>query len=253
MESKVDELADQLKDLILMIEGMRKAEKIVEFKKDDRVCSYCRKPEHTANRCQSNPHRNTRCSNCNKIGHLAATCWSAKRENGQKAPSALTTAQSKSQAEMRLQTKETPSLVSFVGVVDDEDVVATTKRTAEGEPLPKQPRSEGPKKYMSELTRTVVETPSRSPSVPTIGNTQQKMLRTYGVLKTAEKPKSKLSDVHFVVVTDHHALSYAFKKKDIRGRLARWIDLLAEYDLLFNIALVRRTPQQISSHDRPTQ
>ena len=44
---------------------------------------------------------------------------------------------------MRLQAKETPSPVSFVGVVNDEDVVATTKRTAEGEPLPKQPRSEG--------------------------------------------------------------------------------------------------------------
>ena len=134
MESKVDELADQLKDLTLIIKGMRKAEKTVEFKQDDRVCSYCRKPGHTANQCESNPHRNTRCSNCNKFGHSAATCWSAKRENGQKAPFSLTTAQSESQAEMRLRTKETPSPVSFFGVVDDEDVVATTKRTAEGDP-----------------------------------------------------------------------------------------------------------------------
>ena len=39
-----------------------------------------------------------------------------------------------------------------------------------------------------------------------------------------------LSDVPFVVVTDHHELSYAFKKKDIHGRLARWIDFLAEYE-----------------------
>ena len=44
---------------------------------------------------------------------------------------------------------------------------------------------------MSELTRTAVQAPSRPLSVPTIGNTQQKMLRTYGVLKTAKKPKSK--------------------------------------------------------------
>ena len=39
-----------------------------------------------------------------------------------------------------------------------------------------------------------------------------------------------LSDVPFVVVTEHHALSYAFKKKDIHGRLARWMDFLAEYE-----------------------
>ena len=171
MESKVDELADQLKDLTLITKGMRKAEKTVEVKQDDRVCSYCRKPGHAANRCESNPHRNKRCINCNKIGHSAATCWSANRENGQKAPATLPTTQSESQAEMRLQTKETPSPVSFVGVVDDEDVVATTKRTTEGEPLPKQPRSEDPQKSMSELTRTAVQAPSGPPSVPTIGNT----------------------------------------------------------------------------------
>ena len=190
MESKVDELVDQLKDLTLRIKDMRKPEKTVEIKQDDRVCSYCRKPGHTANCCESNPHRNTRCSNCSKIGHSAATCWSAKRENGQKAPSTLATAQSESQAEMRLQAKETPSPVSFVGVVNDEDDVATTKHTAEGEPLPKQPRSEGPQ-TMSELTRTTIQPTSRPPFVPTIGETQQKMLRTHGVPKTAKKPKNK--------------------------------------------------------------
>ena len=39
-----------------------------------------------------------------------------------------------------------------------------------------------------------------------------------------------LSDIPFVVDKDHHALSYAFKKKDIHGRLARWMDFLAEYE-----------------------
>ena len=112
------------------------------------------------------------------------------RENGQKAPSTLATAQSESQAEMRLQAKETPSPVSFVGVVKDEDVVATTKRTAEGEPLPTQPRSDGPQ-TISELTRTAIQPTLRSPSVPNIGETQQKMLRTYGVPKTAKKPRNK--------------------------------------------------------------
>ena len=34
----------------------------------------------------------------------------------------------------------------------------------------------------------------------------------------------------FRLITDHQALQYAFKKKDVHGRLARWLDLLAEYE-----------------------
>lgn len=33
-----------------------------------------------------------------------------------------------------------------------------------------------------------------------------------------------------MVYTNHQALTKAFKKKDIHGRLARWMDLMAEYD-----------------------
>ena len=39
-----------------------------------------------------------------------------------------------------------------------------------------------------------------------------------------------LSSDSFTLVMDHQALQYAFKKKDIHGRLARWLDFLAEYD-----------------------
>ncbi len=39
-----------------------------------------------------------------------------------------------------------------------------------------------------------------------------------------------LADKPFQLVTDHQALQYAFKKKDVHGRLARWLDLLAEYE-----------------------
>ena len=39
-----------------------------------------------------------------------------------------------------------------------------------------------------------------------------------------------LSSDPFTLVTDHPSLQYAFKKKDIHGRLARWLDFLAEYD-----------------------
>lgn len=37
-----------------------------------------------------------------------------------------------------------------------------------------------------------------------------------------------LSSKPFKVVTDHQALSYVFRKNDIHGRLARWLDFLAE-------------------------
>lgn len=38
-----------------------------------------------------------------------------------------------------------------------------------------------------------------------------------------------LSTERFTVITDHQPLQYSFKKKDIRGRLARWMEFLAEY------------------------
>ena len=39
-----------------------------------------------------------------------------------------------------------------------------------------------------------------------------------------------LSAEHFTIVTGHQALQYAFKKKDVHGRLARWLDTLAEHE-----------------------
>ena len=39
-----------------------------------------------------------------------------------------------------------------------------------------------------------------------------------------------LSTTPFKVVTDHQALRFALQKKDMHGRLARWLDLMAEYE-----------------------
>ena len=39
-----------------------------------------------------------------------------------------------------------------------------------------------------------------------------------------------LSSIPLKLITDHQALSYSFRKKDIHGRLARWLDFLDEYD-----------------------
>ena len=39
-----------------------------------------------------------------------------------------------------------------------------------------------------------------------------------------------LSTTHFRLITDHDALRYTFQKKNVYGRIARWIDFLAEYE-----------------------
>ena len=39
-----------------------------------------------------------------------------------------------------------------------------------------------------------------------------------------------LSQEEFLIITDHQALKSAFQRKDINHRLARWMDLLAEYN-----------------------
>ena len=85
MESKVDELAAQLKELTLMVKNIRTPDKppASENKTEDRTCSYCRKPGHTANHCEANPHRTTRCNNCGKLGHPARNCWSARKDTTQ--------------------------------------------------------------------------------------------------------------------------------------------------------------------------
>lgn len=39
-----------------------------------------------------------------------------------------------------------------------------------------------------------------------------------------------LSKISFTVLTDHQALHYAFKKKDLHGRLARWMERIIDND-----------------------
>lgn len=42
-----------------------------------------------------------------------------------------------------------------------------------------------------------------------------------------------LSDQKFKVVTRHKSLQYAFKKRDVHGRISRWMDFLVEYEINF--------------------
>lgn len=45
-----------------------------------------------------------------------------------------------------------------------------------------------------------------------------------------EEVRAYLIGRPFVVYSDHRTLSQVFKKKDVHGRLARWLDLFAEYE-----------------------
>lgn len=43
-------------------------------------------------------------------------------------------------------------------------------------------------------------------------------------------PVYLLSDLLFTIITDHKVLQHPFEKPDIHCQIARWLDLLAEYD-----------------------
>ena len=59
-----------------------------------------------------------------------------------------------------------------------------------------------------------------------------------------------LSSHRFDLVTDHQALRHAFAKKDIHGRLARWMDFLAEYDynVVYKAGVENKAADFLSRH-----
>ena len=181
MESKVDELADQLKELTLMVKNIRTPDKpaVTESKPEDRTCSYCRKPGHTANRCEANPYKTTRCNNCGKLGHPARNCWAPRKDTTQHPAATSVVVKGESSKETKPDLDATQvSLVELV--TPEEDIVAITKRTADGEPLPKQPRTNE-----EEEQRPMDDTPSQpSSSMP-----QVQMVPTRHVPRTYALPK----------------------------------------------------------------
>ena len=150
MNAKIDSLTSQVAELALVVKKQHSSNPpvsnypIIEDK--DRTCSFCGKKGHSANRCDMNPHRNTRCNYCGKMGHSEATCWSKpKLEQGSRVgraniesnkPSNGSTPGSSSSQDAR---KEVVSLVKVVEPLP----VSMVKRTSEGEVIKRRKGADG--------------------------------------------------------------------------------------------------------------
>ena len=43
---------------------------------------------------------------------------------------------------------------------------------------------------------------------------------------------------HFLVLSDHQALTYLFKLKEPKGQIARWIEILSAYDFIVIVKIL---------------
>ena len=127
IERKVGVLAEQLAELSLLM----KNNQTIEQSEHVRTCSFCKEPGHGASCCRSNPHRDSRCPNCGKLGHGKETCWAKYRKGAPRAGAANPTSAPSNGDSGNAQ-------VMYIDETNDGEVVAVTKPNADGEPLPKQ-------------------------------------------------------------------------------------------------------------------
>eukprot|EP00737_Agarophyton_chilense_P002013 gb/GEZJ01002278.1/.p1 GENE.gb/GEZJ01002278.1/~~gb/GEZJ01002278.1/.p1 ORF type:complete len:592 (+),score=68.54 gb/GEZJ01002278.1/:824-2599(+) len=139
LERKLDQLAGQFEELTILVKKTFEGPSGSSDKYW--TCSYCDKPGHGANRCPSNPHRNTRCRRCGMFGHQEETCWSKPKQEEKRAVG-FSGVRSESAEELKMKKNEEEDHVAVVqespGV---RDVVSAAKRNADGEALKKQPRT----------------------------------------------------------------------------------------------------------------
>ena len=142
LENKVDGLTNELAELYLMM----KKRQTPGDSDTSWTCSYCKEPGHSAICCRFNPHRDTRCPTCGKIGHTTETCWSRlTRKNVAHARQGNAGAESVYGRRPGVSAKDTRGQVNRdwkqATVITESikgELVAATKRNAERETLPKQ-------------------------------------------------------------------------------------------------------------------
>ena len=169
-----------------MVKSIRTPDKpaVRESKPEETTCSYCQKPGHTANRSEANLYKTTRCNSCCKLGHQARNCWAPCKDTTQHPSATSTVAEGKSSKETKPGLEATQvSLLELV--TPEEDIFAITKRTADGKPLPKQPRTNE-----EEEQRPTHNTPARpSSSMPQVQMMPMRHVpRTYALPK---EPRNK--------------------------------------------------------------
>lgn len=130
LDNRLDMLTSQLENLTLTIKKTQ-----AEAYRPPDICAYCKKPGHYANTCEVNPHRNTRCQKCGRVGHHESTCW---KKGPFRKPNAILPA-SESAVEIKLRNDSKNSQRGEdVSVVEEVGDVMTTKRDIEGNVLSKR-------------------------------------------------------------------------------------------------------------------
>ena len=150
VESKVDALADQLSQLSLLIKKQTTQPGGPPGERT-RLCSFCKKEGHAANRCPSNPHLDSMCARCGKKDHAKATCWARVTPDTNRKVG-FRGVRSESDTEMKLSpptaqngvsndTGGQVTLVTETIATSPDELVATAKRNAAGQALSKQART----------------------------------------------------------------------------------------------------------------
>lgn len=122
----------------------------------------------------------------------------------------------------RLKTAMTTALVQAISYFDRQFIVETDASAVITGAVLAQNDENGPVHHIHFASRTMTKA-DRGYSA-----CERKALAVVFALK--KFPVYLLSDKKFVVLSDYKALKDAFQKLDIHGLIARWIDLLVEYN-----------------------
>ena len=147
LENRVDSLTKQMAELTLLIKQSQLEENETRTRpsqSDVPTCSYCKEEEHYATGCPVNADLDTTCSRCGKKGHPELRCWKKTRKpRASGANTDLVNAEEPSNGAKEDEPTVSTALSSDIKSSDNAEVVAVTKRTVDGEPVPKQTRVEG--------------------------------------------------------------------------------------------------------------
>ena len=178
LETKVGALSDRLAYISLMIKKNQSRDEATAFRPvHDRTCSYCKRPGHGANRCDANPHRDTKCRRCGTFGHSETSCWARV---GPQRGSSSAYSPKKTQADAAVSRTPAGSAGNQVSVVThdelpaDEKLVASVKRNADGEPVAKTRKDGGGEPVLSLLNPCKYWTPNHMKTPPKPGRRTRK-------------------------------------------------------------------------------